>query len=465
MLAGGNALAQLITIAASPVLTRLYTPEEFGLLAVYMALTTILGVIVSGRYQMAIALPESEREALEVTRLSLAIVLLFVLLTGVFVLFGREWLAAALNVPALGDYLLLLPVSVFLIGSFTVFRLWSVRDRQFARVGKARIRQVLASVTVQIVCAPLGALGLLLGQLANQGMGVRSLGRDAVARTEFREAGWSRLRAALVRYRRFPLLTIWAALMNRTSLLLPTLFFTVLFGPAAAGFYALASRILKTPSDVFVGAIISVFHTTAPAALREGWLRGLILATHERVSALALPPLAFAAIIAPPLFAVVFGAEWTVAGEYGRWIIVLVYFSLVASPLTGVFSALEKQGHELFFQGLMFVSRAAALWFGGRLGDPVLAVALFSVASAFSYLCIIVWVALQVDGALGPMARQFALAATAALLVCAPALLGHASEALSLRLGGTVVGGLACAAYLLVVLRRPFDPYGGAPRA
>ena len=461
LIAGGNALAQVLTIAASPILTRLYTPAEFGTLAVYMSLTTILGVTLSGRYQVAIALPETDREALEIVKLSLAIVLFSMTVSALVVLFLRRQIADALNAPALGDYLLLLPLSVLVIGSFTVFRLWSVRSRQFSLVGRVRIRQVFASLIVQILGAPLGALGLLLGQLANQGVGMRALGRGPLSRAEFREANLASLRTVLVRYRRFPLLTMWSALLNRVSLQLPTLFFSVLFGPAAVGFYALANRILKSPSGVFVGAINDVFLTTAPVALREGWLRGLVLATHERMSNLAMPPLALASVAAPQLFGLVFGEEWSVAGEYGRWLVILVYFSLVASPLSGMFSVLEKQGHDLFFQSVLLVVRAAALLIGARYGDAVLAVALFCLASAAVYLAILVWVARQVDDALGAMCGQFARVAAISLAIAAPAALALLlSDEPLVHAAGLLVGGALCAWHLRRVLRRRFDPQG-----
>jgi len=460
VLAGGNALAQGLTIAASPILTRLYTPAEFGTLAVYMSLTTILGVALSARYQMAIALPESDREALAVVKLSLAIVLVSTIIMTLVVLLFRDAIAFGLNSPALGGYLWMLPLSVIAIGSFTVFRLWAIRSREFALVGKVRIRQVFASLLVQIAGAPLGALGLLLGQLANQGAGMTALGRGPLSRQEFRSADLASLRYMLVRYRRFPLFTTWSSLMNRISLQLPTLVFSVLFGPSAVGFYALANRILKTPSGVFVGAINDVFLTTAPTALREGWLRGLVLATHQRMSSLAMPPLALMAIVAPQLFGLVFGEQWTIAGEYGRWIVILVYFSLVASPLSGLFSVLEKQGHDLFFQCLLLACRATALLIGGHLGDPVMAIALFCLVSAACYTCVLYWVGSQVEEGHAPMLRHTLIAAAASLIVSAPAALGLFSGEPIVRISSALVSAALCAAYLVRALRRRFDPTG-----
>ena len=74
-LAGGTAAGQAITVLAAPLLTRLYSPEDFGLLAVYTSLLMTIGVIASLRYQLAIPLPKSDEEAAHVVVLSLFIVL------------------------------------------------------------------------------------------------------------------------------------------------------------------------------------------------------------------------------------------------------------------------------------------------------------------------------------------------------------------------------------------------------
>ena len=116
VLAGGTAAGQLIVIAASPILTRLYTPEDFGLLAVYAGILGILGVIANLRYQLAIPLPDSDEDAASIAALSLLVVVLITVLAAIAVwLFGAE-LVHLLNTPALETYLWLVPVGIFLVG-------------------------------------------------------------------------------------------------------------------------------------------------------------------------------------------------------------------------------------------------------------------------------------------------------------------------------------------------------------
>ena len=79
----GTAFAQALPIAVSPILTRLYSPAEFGVFAMYLAVASILGVLVTGRYELAILIPKQDRDAIHIAALSAA---LSVLLSGLLLL-------------------------------------------------------------------------------------------------------------------------------------------------------------------------------------------------------------------------------------------------------------------------------------------------------------------------------------------------------------------------------------------
>jgi len=426
LLAGGNALGQFMMLAASPILTRLYSPEDFGLLAVYMSITYILQVVLSMRYEQAINLSHNMREAMALVKLCLIIVLLFATASLATVLLFGETLANLLGAPELARYFWMIPVSLFLLGSFNTFNYWRVREGEFAVIGKARLKQVIASLVVQIGGFSFGAVSLLAGQVANQMMGVGSLGSKPVRMAEFKSAGMADIRKVLVRYRRFPLYSTWAALFNGFSLQLPTFFFVILFGPAAAGFYAMANRVLKAPSLVFVGAINDVFLKSAATAHREGNLQQLTLLTYKNSALMTLPMLLLLAIISPQLFALVFGEQWFVAGEFARWLTILVFFSFVSSPLTRLFVIYEKQSSELVFQTTLMIGRALALIIGANIGDSVVAVILFSTTSAVCYIGFLIWVGVQIGhGGVAAILKHSGQALLVALLVSTPVILAY----------------------------------------
>lgn len=204
ILVGGTASAQILLVLAAPVLTRLYTPEDFGLLAVYASLLALIGVVSSLRYELAIPLPEDEVEAANVAVLCLILVGLSTLLTGVLVWLLGSMVAEALGVPTLANYLWLLPVGVLLSGAYSVFNYWAVRTKRFTAIAGTKLRQALAILAIQLAAFKLGGIALLFGQVAGQGVGTTRgttrLGRTALASAEFRQLCWQGIWIAAQRY-------------------------------------------------------------------------------------------------------------------------------------------------------------------------------------------------------------------------------------------------------------------------
>lgn len=118
VLAGGAALAQGLSILAAPLLSRLYAPEDFGVLGVYASLLAIAGVVASLRYELAIPLPEDDAVAGDVLRLALVTCVLISAVAGLVVLVFGSWLVSVLNAPGLAPYLWLLPLGVLVLGLY-----------------------------------------------------------------------------------------------------------------------------------------------------------------------------------------------------------------------------------------------------------------------------------------------------------------------------------------------------------
>lgn len=429
VLAGSNALGQAIALLVSPLLTRLYTPEDFGMLAIYMSLTTILGVLVCLRYEMAIVLPEDDTEGATLAILSLVCVLLTTLVTAIGLYFFGDELTSLLSTPQMKPFLWALPLSVFLLGMFTAFRYWAIRQNAYGQIGQARIKQVLGSVLVQIVAFPLGALGLIGGQLANQGVGSVSLGKRFLSRPDIRSVTVSKLWYAARRYKHLPLISVWAGLLNRTSAQLPALMFAALFGPAVAGFYALATRVVNTPAGVMSGALSSVLFSSAASAHRQGGLGELARKTHRRLVVVALPPLLLLALISPQLFEWVFGAQWTQSGLFAQWVVISVYFSITVAPLVMIFTVVEKQSHDFVFQALLVVTRFGMIMWGAHLGSPLMAIAMYCVGSAVCYMIMLFWLAHLVGEGASMVLEPLLVSAVIAVLTSAPVLISQFLDA------------------------------------
>jgi O-antigen/teichoic acid export membrane protein len=269
VLVGGTAGAQLLTVLAAPIIARLYSPEDFGLLAVYASLLGLIGVVASLRYELAIPLPESDEEAAHVVVLSLLIVFgMTVLAAIVMAIFGSS-IANALGVPALTDYLWLLPVGVLLGGVYNVFNYWAVRTKSFTTIAGTNIRQAVVSLVIQLAAFKLGGVALLFAQVAGQSVGATALALPALKRNIFAGVNSIDILKYFSRYRKIWLFSSLSGLVNTASAQIPVLMLTTLFNPAAAGFYSLANRVLAVPMSLIGGAIGQVVFGGISGAVRE----------------------------------------------------------------------------------------------------------------------------------------------------------------------------------------------------
>src|SRR5690625_1200619 len=348
ILAGGTALAQFLGILAAPLLTRLYSPEDFGILAAFVALLAIVGVISTLRYDAAIPLPGSDREAAHVLGLSFCALGFFALLTSMGVYFWGDSIAGLIKLPELAPYLWLLPIGIVLAGLYEVLINWGIRVRAFPLMARSKLYQVITQLGVQLGCFSLGPFGLLLGQTIGSGAGAMGF---ATFLTRQRWALLRQLRAAELwaaawRYRRFPLFSTWASGCNTLSTQVPPLMLAAFFSPTAAGLYALSHRVLALPMGMMGQAIGDAFLAEAAEARREGGLPALVLSIYEKLVQIAMPPAVLLVLIGPELFALVFGPEWRMGGTFAQWMTPWLLVQFISSPLSLLFDVLERQLEE-----------------------------------------------------------------------------------------------------------------------
>jgi O-antigen/teichoic acid export membrane protein len=387
--AGGTAVAQLIAIAASPLLTRLYSPTDFG---VYAAATTIVSlalVVSSLRYSTAIPIPADDETAAQLIALAVICVLVTTASLGLGLgLFGGT-VAAALGAPALAPVLWIVVVATLGGGLYEVANRWAVRERAYAAVAKTSIAQAVGMAVGQIGCAVAGAgsAGLVIGDAIGRSSGTAWLTTVMWRRMRaaFGSVGRRGIWRAAVRYRRFPLFSGPGAVVNTLNVLAPTILLLVLYGPATAGMFALAQRVGLLPirllgasvAQVYIGELarqVAVDRTTAHVLFR---------ATVRRLAIGGLVPVAGLAIAGPILFPIVFGPEWAEAGLY-LTLLAPAYLALfVWNPVSGTLDMLQLQVYGLLpeLAGLAIVTVVAFAASSAGVG-PSGAVVLLGLATA-----------------------------------------------------------------------------------
>lgn len=360
-LTGATLAGHAIVLLAVPLLTRLYSPQEFGVATVFASLSAILYPLSSLRYEIAIPLPKEDEAAWNL--LALSLLLLFPTTIGVALLiwFVGPEITRLTHSTAIDAYLWLAPIGFFGVGAFQAVLLWSVRLGEYRAVARSRIVQGIGLVLTQagggLAFGP-SVPWLLGGQLVGQIGGLGSVSRDAWHRSSYLLASISptELRRMAHRYRRFPQLSLWSGLLNSLALLIPGVLLAASYGIGAAGTYSLAARVMGLPMALVGQSVSAVYLGEASRA----WHRpGVGLKDmHSRAANRlflygALPTLA-AGAAAPLVAGWVFGSSWSQAGHFMLLLAPSYAAGLVAGPLSYTFEIAER---------LML----GALWDVGRL--------------------------------------------------------------------------------------------------
>ena len=166
----GTTIAQAIPIIASPILTRIYTPEDFGLLALYLSIVSIVGVGITARYELAIMLPKKNKDALNLVVLSIFVSLVISVIVFILVLVSGKSFASILGNELIYPWLYFVPFSLLLTGVYQSFNYWSNRNKKYRRLATNRVVQstTTAGVNLGIGIIKKGPYGLILGNIISQ---------------------------------------------------------------------------------------------------------------------------------------------------------------------------------------------------------------------------------------------------------------------------------------------------------
>lgn len=382
----GSSIALVIPLLISPLLSRMFTPEQFGYLALYVSICAIGVVVASGRFELTIVLAPSNRYAYYLAMVAFGLTgvfcVVFLVASGAMALLMPEFIERYLPIPIVFP---LLAIGIFLLTATQILTAWSVRRKQYKQISQARVLQSGALCGGQLTTGILSftMLGLALGHALGAACMTFRLWR-ASAR-EFRSFGRTvslrRVVAAAKRYKDFPRFMIVGQLANVVSSQTPILLLTFLYGTQAAGFYSLADRMLVIPSAFIAASIGEVYRQEAAASFnRDGHCRSIFIKTAKRLALLGSVPALAAVIAAPTLFPIVFGEAWVEAGKIAAILGALVFFQTVGSTLSYTVLLTKMYRADLIWQLSRLIVVVAAIYAGYYFFNSLLHSVVFLVA-------------------------------------------------------------------------------------
>lgn len=401
IMASGTAAAQIIIMALSPVITRLYGPEAFGLLGVFTAVIAISSPIAALTYPIAIVLPKSDYHAKKIIQLSLYTSIIIALLVTIILLFFNQTIVQIFNIESISSYLYFIPLVILFSGFLQVSENWLIRKKQFKVTAKVNVLQTIilqGSIVVIGFFYPIASILIIMtvfGQLLKAMMMILLINNSKTELKSNKEINVEPIsfKGIAKKYKDFPLYRAPEVSINAISTGLPIIMLSSFFGPTAAGFYSLSRSVLSAPSTLIGKSVGDVFYPRISEAANNGEnLTKLIKKATLALAIVGIVPYGIVIIFGPWLFGFVFGAEWTQAGEYSRWLALWLFFAFMNRPSVKALPVLSAQGFHLSFTIFMLVTRTIVLALGFYLfSSDLVAIVFFGITGAILNILLILF--------------------------------------------------------------------------
>lgn len=391
-LVGGTTGAQLISFLTAPVVTRIFSPDDFGLAANFSAIIAILAVIVCMRYEMTIMLPNSKEDAVNMLGVSIFVTLFVSILSFPLLWISKGFIITWLKTPEILPFFWLIPVTTFLTGIFQALNYWNSRSRKYLRLSIAQVaRNVGEQISkIGIGLAGFATSGVMIGTIAfGQALSTVILFIQFI-RDDFiffkKNISLSKMWEGARRYKKFPIYSSWSSFLNILSQQLPTFMLTAYFSMTITGYYNMGNKILRIPL-VFIGnSLAQVFYQRASKAHYEGNLINVVKDTIHRLIVLGLFPMLVITFAGREIFILVFGSRWADAGVYSQILSIWSFFVLISAPISTLINILEKNEFFFVFNIILITSRFITLMIGGMTQNILFTLVLYSVTGTFAYL-------------------------------------------------------------------------------
>ena len=342
----GTTIAQAIPIAISPILTRIYTPEDFGIFALYMSIASMIAVVATGRYELAIMLPKKDEDAVSIVALSIIISFFVSFIALLIVSIFNTEIASLLGNPEISNWLYFIPITVLLTGIYQSFNYWSNRKKQYKRLAVSRVVQsgTTASIRLGMGFGGFGSSGLILGGVLGQTIATSVLGRMIWKEDRYRLKKVKRLKifALIKRYKKLPIFNLPNALIDGFRLSGIMILIAKFFTTATLGQFSLAWKMVQTPMSLIGSSLAQVFFQKISSSKKSD-LNSIVKKFILKASMLSLPIFLIIYFFAVDIFIVVFGENWKLAGEVASIMSPWLFLNFLTTPMANIFIVLNRQ--------------------------------------------------------------------------------------------------------------------------
>jgi O-antigen/teichoic acid export membrane protein len=369
----GTAIAQAIPVLISPLLTRLYTPEDFGIFALFVAIVGFFSVSASARYEMALLLPNKQSDAVNIFGLAFVINGVFTLFLLLVVVLFYDKLLFFAGSKDIGNWIYAIPLSVFIVTLFNQLSVFNNRMKNYKDIARASIYKAIVLSIVQLVAGifKVGAGGLIGGQIMAQFSANVQLAKNILMYENIRKSiSKVKMIALAKRYKDFPKYNLPHALLSTLVSNLPVYLFMPFFGSMVVGYYSFALMVVFSPLMILAGATAKVYNQKVVSLYHKGedaygFSKRMLLSLIVKI----VPVFLIILLFAPFLFSTIFGKGWEEAGVYTQILSPFLLLNILVSTIAFIPNLVGAQKKAFWVSFIHAVVLCGVLYFSSKEGD------------------------------------------------------------------------------------------------
>lgn len=345
----GAGLARIVGLASIPILTRLYSPEDYGVLAIYTSIVAVLVPILTLRYVTAIPLPKTDAMAFNLFMLCAKLILVGTLLISLVLGFFGETVLGWFSMQEFAHLWWLIAIGVLGTATYELFSLWATRKKDYKIIAKTQFTQSLTGNAVKIGLGLLSLkpLGLVIGQLIAQSGGVGSLFKNAYQDFKKLYPNLSAKKQKFVAkyYQDFPWFRLPSQFLMVLSIQAPILMMSALYDKESTGQLGLAIMALSLPVSLIGSAMSKAYYAEIASLGKHNIkrIKELTFSVQKKLFIVGAPFSLLVYLFSETLFKLIFGDDWSEAGKFASILAPFILFQFTSSPLMEVVNILGSQ--------------------------------------------------------------------------------------------------------------------------
>lgn len=388
-------VAQVIGLVVYPILTRIYAPEDFGLLNLFVSIASVICIFATAEYHNAIVLPKEQKHSVAMVHWCVIQLLAVVTLTMVSVFFSKH-IAWIFNVPALSHYYWLMPLMVLANSGWNILNYWYIYRGNYTRISGYQLSQSVLSAGSKLGFGYGGFLrgGLVFSVVLSPLLSlVTSLLRAGKSHLiPLRQFSRNNIREVVSEYRNFPIYSLPRSLVNMIAGQLPILLLTPIFGVRYVGWWSMAIMLGFTPISVIAKSIYQVMYQYTTQRVNASLSLGTYFRRFALVTlATVLPLFIVLSFVLPDLTSWLLGDDWRETGVYIQWMLPWLLCALLTSSTGFLADVFFKQKVGLCFELLTALLRTIGVGVGIWLNDFSISVAGYAIGSAVAVIAQYIW--------------------------------------------------------------------------